>query len=685
MIRGRSPSIRNNLIVLLMFTSTCALVMAALGTAVNDWFFSRSEMIERLHSQAAILGNNSIGALTFDDEGSASRTLSSLSSVPEIVGAVLFAKSGNALASYQQGIAPLPQRPPDTATGTIQSDLFVLHPITFDGSVIGQILIIAEHKYWNRHQTMRLATMIGLMLLSLAFALWLSRRLERVVTLPILQLTHTARRITESKDYTLRAKKLSRDEVGLLTDDFNEMLDQVQQRDIELQRVQEQLEDKVKERTVELEQLARKFEHQAYHDALTGLANRITFDNQLQLGINKINRYGGQISVLFLDLDRFKVINDTLGHAAGDQLLIEIAKRLSTRLRESDTIARLGGDEFAILLPEIGSDMAADVANKLTEAVSQPLLINGKRLQLTTSIGISVYPLDGENAAEILKHADTAMYRSKDLGRNRFTFYTEDMNQRAERRMQLEDKIRRAIANNDFTLHYQPKHNVETMEIVGIEALIRWFDTEEGMISPAEFIPLAEECGLISDIDEWVLERACREVLQLNSSSKAPISLSVNFSPSHFFKNKAVDRVTRTLDKTGFPSNQLELEITENLVGPDAADVSRQLKGIRALGVEISIDDFGIAYSSLSRLKQLPLNTLKIDRSFIQDLGKKGDDEVIVRTIISMAHSLNLKVVAEGVETQEQFQYIKRHHCDIVQGFLFGKPMPMEDLEKLVN
>jgi len=685
MIRGRSPSIRKNLIALLMYTSTCALLLAALSFTVNDWFFSRSEMIERLNSQAAIVGNNSIGALTFDDEVSASRTLSSLSSVPEIVGAVLFTKSGSVMASYQQGAGPLPQRPPDTATGTMQNDLFVLLPIKFDDSVIGQVLIIAEHKYWNRHQAMRLATMTGLLLLSLALAFWLSRRLERVVTLPILQLTHTARRITESKDYRLRAEKLSRDEVGLLTDDFNEMLDQVQRRDIELQRVQEQLEDKVKERTVELEQLARKFEHQAYHDALTGLANRITFDNQLQAGINKVNRYGGQISVLFLDLDRFKVINDTLGHAAGDQLLIEIAKRLSARLRESDTIARLGGDEFAILLPEIGSNMAADVASKLTEAMNIPLLINGKRLQLTTSIGISVYPHDGENAVEILKHADTAMYRSKDLGRNRFTFYTADMNVRAERRMQLEDKIRQAITNDSFTLHYQPKRNVETLEIVSVEALIRWCDFDEGMISPAEFIPLAEECGLISDIDEWVLERAGREVLQLNSNVRAKILLSVNFSPSHFFKGKAVDRVIRMLDKTGFPSDCLELEITENLVGPDAADVSRQLKDIRALGVEISIDDFGTAYSSLSRLKQLPLNTLKIDRSFVQDLGKQGDDEVIVRTIISMAHSLNLKVVAEGVETQEQFQYIKRHHCDIVQGFLFGKPMPMADLEKLIN
>jgi len=685
MMRGRSPSIRKNLIALLMFTSTCALVLATLGFAVNDWFFSRSEMIERLNSQAAILGNNSIGALTFDDESSASRTLSSLSSETEIVGAVLFTTSGSVMASYQQGVGPLPQRPPDTVTGTIQSNLFVLRSIHFDGLVVGHILIIAEHNYWDRHQTTRLATMSGLLSLSLALAFLLSRRLERVITLPILQLTQTARRITESKDYRLRAEKLSRDEIGLLTDDFNEMLAQVEQRDIELQRVQEQLEDKVQERTGELEELARKFEHQAYHDALTGLANRITFDNQLQSDINQIDRYGGRVAVLFLDLDRFKVINDTLGHAAGDQLLIEIAKRLSKSLRDSDTVARLGGDEFAILLPEIESDTVADVASKLTETISQPLLINGRRLQLTTSIGISLYPDDGENAVEILKHADTAMYRSKDLGRNRFTFYTQDTNQRAERRMQLEDKIRQAIANNDFTLYYQPKHNVETMEIAGIEALIRWFDTEEGMISPAEFIPLAEECGLISDIDEWVLERACREVLQLNSNTKAPISLSVNFSPSHFFKGKALDRVTRILDKTGFPSNQLELEITENLVGPDAADVSRQLKGIRALGVEISIDDFGIAYSSLSRLKQLPLNTLKIDRSFIQDLGTKGDDEVIVRTIISMAHSLNLKVVAEGVETQEQFQYIKRHHCDIVQGFLFGKPMPMGDLEKLVN
>ncbi len=681
----RGQSLQKTLMLLLLLTSSSALVLATLGFALNDWLFSRAEMIDRLRSQADIIANNTVAALTFNDQEAALRTLKSLQSETDIIGTLLFTNTGELFAAYQREEFELPAVMPQENLGYLDKDIYVIRPIEFGDEKLGNILLISQYGYWDKQQMMRMTTLIGLFLVALLFAFVISARLQRVVTQPILKLADTARRITQSQDYTLRAKKISKDEIGLLVDDFNEMVHQVQLRDNELNLVKAQLEDKVIERTTELEELASKFEHQAYHDGLTGLANRNTFDIRLRSAISQNKRYGGQLAVLFLDLDHFKMVNDTLGHAIGDKLLIEVSNRLSKCLRSSDTLARLGGDEFALLLPDIQPNITADVASKLIDAINDPMIIDGYNLHLTTSIGISTFPKDGDNAEVMLKNADTAMYRSKDQGRNRFTFFASEMNARAERRLMLESKLRKAIAEHSFELYYQPKCDVESLALVGVEALVRWYDKDEGFIDTSEFIDLAEECGLVNTIDKWVLEHACQEILSIYDNKCPEIFLSVNYSPSHFFHNNVTEEVASILKKTGFPGDRLELEITENLVGPAINDVSSQLAGIRALGIEISIDDFGTAYSSLSRLKQLPLNTLKIDRSFIRDLGLDKDDETIVRTIITMAHNLNLKVVAEGVETEAQYQFVKQHHCDIVQGYLFGKPMPLKDIEQLIT
>lgn len=677
-------SIRKTLVMLLLFTASASLVLATLGFAVNDWLFQRAEMYDRLESQAGIIGNNSVAALTFRDAASADKTLASLERETAIVGAALYSQDGHIFATYERYPKALPSKLPGEESGEIENRFYVLLPIVFDGEQIGQILVLSSHDYWQQ-QLVPLATVLALFFMSFFLALLLSSRLHKVVTGPILKLADTARRITESKDYSLRAERLSKDEIGLLVDDFNEMLHQIQLRDIELRQVKQVLEDKVEERTAELARLAREFEYQAYHDELTDLANRKTFDNNLQGAITHTRRHGGQLAVMFLDLDRFKMINDSLGHAVGDKLLIDIAKRLSECLRETDTLSRLGGDEFAVLLTDIDTNGIAQVANKLIHAINEPITVEGYNLHVSTSIGISVYPGDGDSADSILKNADTAMYRSKDQGRNRFTFYAPEMNARAERRLLLENKLRLAIEHNNLFLHYQPKWDVQGKQMVGVEALVRWFDPKEGFISPGEFIPLAEECGLIGEIDLWVMETACREILQLYNGNRPEIALSVNFSPLHFLRREAAQDIARILAATGFPGTRLELEITENLVGPEGAGIFTQLNAIRDLGVEISIDDFGTAYSSLSRLKQLPINTLKIDRSFVRDLGKDPDDEVLVRTIITMAHNLSLKVVAEGVETDNQFQFVKQYSCDIVQGFLFGKPMALTDLRQMLT
>lgn len=679
-------SIRKTIMSVLLLTSSIALTFSVAGFAIIDWMSLRNTMYNQLRAQAGIIGSNSVAAITFGDAAAAASTLSSLESEANIIAAVIFTNDGQPFAQYQRHDRPIPRVLPYEKYGDIGGDFFVSVPITFDNKPLGTILLVSELSYWNYRQFMLGVTVLGMFLLSLMVVYFLSRRLQRVVTEPILKLAHTAQRITESEDYSLRAEKLSKDEIGGLVDDFNEMLMQIQLRDRKLQHSREELEVKVDERTWELTELTRQLEHQAYHDTLTGLANRITFDDHLRLAIHQSERYGGSLAVLFLDLDRFKVINDTLGHVIGDKLLIQVAHRFSECVRSSDTLARLGGDEFAILLQhQKNTNDTADIAQKLIQKINQPFSIDGYSLHISTSIGISLYPDDGDSAETIIKNADTAMYRSKDQGKNQFTFFAAEMNNRAVRRLELENKLRLAIDEKRFCVYYQPRRDTNSLAIIGVEALIRWFDRDEGEISPSEFIPLAEECGLAARIDEWVLETACRDMLSWFDGNPPPISLSVNFSATHFIRKDLPQVISAILLRTGFPGSQLELEITENLFGPDTTDVLPMFQALSKLGLEFSIDDFGKAYSSLSRLKQLPLQTLKIDRFFIQDVGIDPDDEILVRTIISMAHNLGLKVVAEGIETMAHYRFVKAHGCDAIQGFLYGKPAPSATMSTLLN
>jgi predicted signal transduction protein with EAL and GGDEF domain len=655
-----SYSIRKKLMLVLLLTSSSALIMSAIGFVVGDWYSLQNSMVERLRAEAGIIGDNSVAALTFDDAESARRTLSTLGAEATIVSAALFAGDGSLFASYKRDGDSIPLTHPGKESGSINGNLFVAAPVKLEDRMIGSILLVSDMSYWKQRQLLHLIIALGVLLASFIVAMMISSRLQREVSEPILKLAETARRITEANDYSFRAKKLTRDEIGSLVDDFNSMLQQIEVQDDELKKVKEGLKETVKVRTEELTELTRQLEHQAYHDTLTGLANRSTFDDHLQLAIDQSKRYGGQLAVLFLDLDRFKVVNDTL--------------------------VRLGGDEFGVLLMQVNSASdAADVAHKLINSIAEPIEVDGYSLHPSTSIGISLFPDDGNNAETILKNADTAMYRSKDHGYNQITFFSSEMNARIVRRLRLENKLRQAVRQESLEIHYQPRLDTESLKIIGVEALARWTDPEEGQIAPSEFIPLAEDCGLIGAIDEWVLRSSCSKVLQWYEGNAPEISLAVNLSPVQFIRKDLHGVVKQILTRTGFPGSKLELEITESLFGPGSEDSLGVFEQLRELGVEISVDDFGTAYSSLSRLKQLPLNTLKIDQSFVRDLGKDPEDETIVRTIITMAHNLNLKVVAEGVETELQYDFVKQHGCDAVQGFLFGRPIPAEEMDKLLK
>jgi diguanylate cyclase (GGDEF)-like protein len=682
-IFSNQPSIQKKIERALLITGVGVLILATIGFAVNDYISSKKNIQERLSAQAAIIAGNSVGAVTFDDVESANKTLASLEHEPNIVAAALYKEDGARMAFYQRHPYPLPIQAPRYPEGTVGNELFVLTDIVLDGELVGSVLLVSDLKNWRKRQRGYLMTVAALFFVSLMFAVLLARGFRRLITGPILNLASTTREIADNKNYQLRAQKEGEDEVGKLVDDFNSMLQEIEKRESQLQKAQQELEHKVVERTTELASANEKLKYQAHFDRLTGLANRITFESNLKAGINRTDRRGGKLITFFLDLDRFKTVNDSLGHDIGDKLLVEVSNRLSKSLREGDTLARLGGDEFAVLLENISSEAAADVAMKLIDVVKKTIIVEGYHLKITTSVGISVYPSDGQNAADIVKHADTAMYHAKDQGRNQFSFYSSAMNKKAERRLLLENKLRRALETQSFHLNYQPKYDVNNLELMGVEALIRWNDPDEGNIPPAEFIPLAEECGMAADIDLWVMRRACQEVLSLFDGQRPAFGLSVNYCASHFVRNHASDEIAAILKETGFPGDKLEVEITETLIASSPDHLHEQLSAIHALGVELSIDDFGKAYSSLSRLKELPLNTLKIDGSFIRDIGVDKDDEVIVKTIITMGKNLNLKVVAEGVENDIQYQFIKAEGADLVQGFLFSRPVSLERLREI--
>lgn len=683
----RGNSVRQTTILLFLLTSITALGLTTLGFAVSDWLAAKSALRDRLESQAAIIRDNSRAALIFDDSEAATQTLISLKNDTNIVAAAIYDQNDILFASYGQDNYELPLNANiDSSQQTLNTHPSVSVPVIVEGEIIGHVLLVADFKQWVSQQVHRLSTVLGIFTLSVFGAALLSHWSQTIISRPILRLAATTRRITRSENYNLRAEKLSDDEIGHLVDDFNEMLNQVQLRDQKLKQNQDELEEKVAQRTVELTKITQELKDLAYFDPLTLLANRTNFDQQLQQAVLRANSGKGSFALLFIDLDRFKFINDSLGHSIGDKILVGIASRLRKCLDKEHLIARLGGDEFGIILPNISrrSDVS-ELADKLIAATNQPFDVNQYTLHLSISIGISICPDDGRSVQEMLKNADTAMYKSKERGRNIATYFDTNMRYQAERRLDIENKLREAFVQNQLSLHYQPRIDLNTKDVIGVEALIRWNDSTEGWISPSEFIPIADECGFISVIDEWVIERACHEMMTCFGGEPPALLMSVNLSTAHFIRKDLTDIIARILAKTGYPGNRLELEITENLFGPDTVDVHELLTEVTKLGVEISIDDFGKAYSSLSRLKHLPLHTLKIDQNFIADIGKDSDDETLVRTIINMAKNLKLKVVAEGVETSEQYEFIKRFGCDSAQGFLFCEPLPIDEFKHMLE
>lgn len=429
----------------------------------------------------------------------------------------------------------------------------------------------------------------------------------------------------------------------------------------------------------------RVIQHQAYHDALTNLPNRTLLLDRITHAIARCARTGDFIAVLFIDLDDFKKVNDTAGHQCGDELLVEASQRIKHCLREHDTLSRFGGDEFVILLENLNSqDVISPICQRIISSLKKPIEISGKNFRISSSIGITVYPQDGKGSEELIRKADLAMYQAKENGRGIFEYFNIAMEHLRSYQLDIENKLHSAIENNEFFIHYQPKIEVNNKKINSMEALLRWTPTSGMPISPASFIPIAEKTNLIKVIDKWVLEQACIQIKSWKNSGINDVRIAINLSAQKFSNKALILDVKEVLLKTGITGENLEFEITESMLMENLNQAIIILKELRGLGITIAIDDFGTGYSSLNYLQKLPIDSIKIDQSFIRDYEKNKDNSKIINTIISLGHNLNLTVVAEGVEQLESVIYLQKQNCDYIQGYYFYKPMSAKEITKLL-
>jgi diguanylate cyclase (GGDEF)-like protein len=518
-----------------------------------------------------------------------------------------------------------------------------------------------------------IVTMLGLLATML-----LTRRLVA----PMRRLIRAARAVGSGR-LDVYVPATSSDEMGLLTHTFNHMTQRLAESQSQVTSYQRTLEDKVAQRTKELEIATAHAYKLAQHDILTGLPNRSLLNSRLKQILSQAQREHVQVACLFLDFDHFKRINDTLGHDAGDQLLQAIAQRLTSAVRESDTVARLGGDEFVIVLPDLDPAHATfevmTVVSRVRESFLAPFRLANQVPTLTCSIGVSIYPLDAQDAATLIKQADTAMYAAKEAGRNAYRFYTADMNARVQQRLQIETDMRRGLMDDEFFLVYQPQVEMRTGRASGVEALLRWRDPERGVIAPSEFIPIAEESGMIQALGARVLRDACRQVMQWHHAGM-PLRLSVNLSVQQLQHDSWLSIVEEALASSQLPPGHLDLEITESVIITHPEKAVATLVKLKQMGVSITVDDFGTGYSSLSYLARLPIQSVKIDQRFVRGLEQNRNDEAITQAIIALSHSLGLRVIAEGVETAAQYEFLKRHGCEEAQGFLISQPLEETEL-----
>ncbi len=679
MSRWRTLSVAAKIRGMIMLTTALALLASSSVLVGFEVLSSRSALVERISVLAEFVGTHVTAALSFDDEKTAQLMLQSMKAGHDVVMAQIYDEQGNLFASSNMG-APLSVTEQyedgarDVRRGVLghRFSLRSLHLVTainLDNAQIGVLYVQASLDTLYRQIIGYLASVLTVWIAVLMAIYGLSARLHHRVSGPIGTLLQGMKAISAEQNFSLRIPVSDSDEIGAIIHGFNDMVCTLE------------------ERNAEIEQKSQEINKHAFFDALTGLPNRRFLMEHLGKELERTRRYGHSGALIFLDLDHFKTINDSLGHSTGDSLLVQVSNRLKGALRKTDIVSRVGGDEFIILLSGLSLNDATAAKNALMlveglrHHIAEPYEIEGRMLYTSASIGITLFNSGNHDVGDIIKQADLAMYRAKEDGRNLTQFFSADMQLHAEQRLRIEADMRFALDRDphQFELYYQPQVN-GAGHTFGAEVLLRWHHPLQGVIGPMTFIPIAEATGLINRLGQWILRQACQQLIAWQARG-IDLQLAVNVSPSELLHPDFVDNVRDIVVASGIDPSRLELEITEGVFMRNIHETVTVMKKLRALGIQFAIDDFGTGYSSLQYLKALPLEKLKIDKSFVSDIESDPNDAAIVATIIAMGKSLGMKVIAEGVETDSEQQFLTRSGCDLFQGYLFGRPLRLTDFD----
>lgn len=672
-------SIRYNFIIAMLFVSSGALIIGMLGVGINYYNITKNSFIGDVQSQASLFAKSAIVPVSLGDTDRVNDILNSVhlsgefgSAIFDSTGRILVLKDENNSTYY---ISETDFRKNHYIEWTGER-LLLSEPITADdGEFFGSMYFnVSTQEFYSKIIQFAIMSLVIIALL-IACVYVISLRLQKLISGPIEKLDNISRDISKNGNYALRMPYSGKNEIGSLADSFNQMLETIEKN----QKERDAADDALQLNKRRLERAVKDLQYLANYDSLTQLPNRALCMDRIKHALKRATRTNTMVGLLFLDLDHFKDVNDSLGHAVGDQLLKATSQRLLEKIRNEDTLARLGGDEFVIILNEIQETQdVISIVNKIVVAFEEPFKLSNYEVNCTVSIGVCLFPQDGVDVDSLMKAADAAMYKAKEVGRNTFEFYEVELNKMAIRRHQLTNELRQAVNNGELSLVFQPQLHISTRQISGAEVLVRWNHPILGNISPEEFIPIAENTGLIKEIGHWVMVNAIKKIAELKAFGQE-VRLAINLSALQFRQINLPEIIAETLQEYKVSPNLLEIEITEGMLMRDVNQSIDILERLKAMQIRVAVDDFGTGYSSLSYLRRFPLDALKIDRSFIEHLVEDADDTAITLAVISMAKSLRLEVIAEGVETRQQQDYLVKNNCDHIQGYFFARPLIFDD------
>jgi len=659
-MRLSNLTFRSRIVVVTLLATVISGIASGAAIFWNSDQVARYVLLSRTQIEAKIISENIAASVLFDDSASASEILATIKADAAVMQATLTKENGEVFSRYQD----IEFREGEANT------IHILRDIVFEGRTIGHLEFVVSKQEVYEQNFANISFLAVLLCLVSLLVYLLIRPIVGSILVPLLNLHNVTEKIASTRDYALRVPIKSDDEIGQVSQMFNHMVEQIEHRDV-------MLEKQVGQRTNQLEKLAEEFRFRAFHDSLTGLPNRALLHERFEFSVQHARRSNSYFALLLLDLDDFKTINDTKGHEFGDDLLIDVASRLKDNVRAEDMVCRLGGDEFVVLLNDLKQAESVEaVAEKILRKLGESFTIKHEKIRTAVSIGGAVFPLHGENLSTIKRNADVAMYRAKDAGKNRFCLFSKGMEEDVKYRLMIQTDLRTALNEKQLEVYLQPKVDPARSLVLGCEALVRWNHPTEGFLTPNKFVPYAEEVGMIAEIDYFVIRRCCELQVEWESILTQPIPIAFNLSGRHFHDNKIVHVLADALEEYGINPDLLEAEITEAVLIQDPDKAQKIVREVKALGLGISLDDFGTGYSSLNYLRTLPIDTVKLDRSFVAGIDTNLQDRRLTRGIVSLAKGLDLRLVAEGVENENELATLQDLGCHCMQGYYFLPPAP---------